>query len=382
MERKDIYISFEIGKILKKVVQEEPLTVDENAVLNSWLKKNSKNVDYYRTLSDNIYITDSIKQLYKTKSELQFHLVEEKLKQKKIKRIIRGLSIASGIIIVLNIGLLLYVRKLKSEEPEIASQVRSNEVPASKNATLTLSMGNAINLKNNDEIKIAGGVVTYGRDGSKVAGTENITSAVLKTPRGGQYQITLSDGTKVWLNANSSLEYPMKFTDRREVILKGEAYFDVHHDPEHPFIVKTDIQQVKVLGTIFNIRAYDKLQYTTLLKGSVEVKLNGSTSTKKIKPNEQAVVNDYGLSIQKVDASDFIAWKEGLISSGSITLLELSKDIELWWDIKFKFPQNFTNTDRAYLTINKNEKLATVLKVIEKTYGVKTEIHGKEVIIR
>jgi hypothetical protein len=114
----------------------------------------------------------------------------------------------------------------------------------------------------------------------------------------------------------------------------------------------------------------------------VEVKANGSTSTMKMKPNEQAIINNYSLSIQKVDALDFVAWKQGLISSGSISLFDLSKEIERWWDMDFKFSPNFKNTERAYLTISKNENLSSVLRVIEKTYGVTAEIHGKEVDIR
>ncbi len=164
--------------------------------------------------------------------------------------------------------------------------------------------------------------------------------------------------------------------------MSGEAYFEVHHDSKHPFLVKTDHQEVKVLGTRFNIRAYEDKQFTTLVQGSVEVKVNGSTSTMKMKPNEQAIIHNYSLSIQKVNALDFLAWKQGLISSGSISLLDLSKEIERWWDVDFKFSPNFKNTERAYLTISKNENLSSVLKVIEKTYGVTAEIHGKEVGIR
>ncbi|ASE62019.1 FecR family protein [Chryseobacterium indologenes] len=381
MERKDVYISFEIGRILKKIVQEEPLSVDEHIVLNSWLKEDKKNEDYFQKVKNPEYFTDSIKQLYKTQSEIQFHLVEEKLKQKKIKKIIRYISIAAGFLVVLNIGLLLYIEKSRSDNNTFTTTVTKDVPPGSNKATITFSDGKSVNLQDPDGIKVSGDGITY-TNGKLVSVVKDVSSAVLKTPRGGQYHITLSDGTKVWLNSGSSLKYPVEFSGIREVTLTGEAYFEVHHDPKHPFLVNTDIQQIKVLGTRFNIRAYEEKQYTTLVQGSVEVKANGSTSTMKMKPNEQAIINNYSLSIQKVDALDFVAWKQGLISSGSISLFDLSKEVERWWDVDFKFSPNFKNTERAYLTINRNENLSSVLRVIEKTYGVKAEIHGKEVDIR
>ena len=381
MERKDVFISFEIARILKKIVQEDPLSVDEHIVLNSWLKEDKKNENYFQRIKKAAYLTDSIKELYKTTSELQFNIVEAKLKQKKIKRIIRYISIAAGFLVVLNIGLLLYIQKSRTEKNTFSNTATNDVPPGSNKASITFSDGKSVDLQDLDGIKVSEKGFAY-TDGKLVRTLEDISSAVLKTPRGGQYHITLSDGTKVWLNSGSSLEYPVEFSGNREVKLSGEAYFEVHHDPKHPFFVRTEIQQIKVLGTRFNIRAYEDKQYTTLVQGSVEVKANGSTSTMKMKPNEQAIINNYSLSIQKVDALDFLAWKHGLISSGSISLLDLSKEIERWWDVDFKFSPNFKNTERAYLTISKKENLSSVLKVIEKTYGVTAEIHGKEVEIR
>jgi ferric-dicitrate binding protein FerR (iron transport regulator) len=381
MERKDVFISFEIGRILKKIIQVDPLSVDENNALNSWLKEDKKNEDYFQKINDPAYLSDAIKQLYKTESEIQFSIVEAKLKQRKIKRIIRYISIAAGLLVVLNIGLLLYLQKSRSEFDKFSNTATNDVPPGSNKASITFSDGKSIDLQGLDGIKVSEKGITY-TDGKLVRTLKDISSAILKTPRGGQYQITLSDGTKVWLNSGSSLEYPVAFSGNREVKMSGEAYFEVHHDSKHPFLVKTDRQEVKVLGTRFNIRAYEDKQFTTLVQGSVEVKVNGSTSTMKMKPNEQAIINNYSLSIQKVDALDFLAWKQGLISSGSISLLDLSKEIERWWDVDFKFSPNFKNTERAYLTINKNENLSSILKVIEKTYGVTAEIHGKEVGIR
>ena len=380
MERKDFYISFELSRILKKIVQEEPLTFGEHSILESWLKKDEKNKIYFENLKNENLITDSIKKLFNTDSNFQFKLVEQKIKKKRKLRLIRNVSIAAGFVLIFgtSIWYLNYNTDTDKKLPTIAA---ADILPGSNNATIKLADGKTIMLNDPNGIKVSSEGVTYS-NGNLISAAENNSSATLITPRGGQYKITLSDGTKVWLNSGSSLEYPMKFSANREVRLTGEAYFEVHHDPEHPFYVKTNIQQIKVLGTTFNIRAYDDKQYTTLLQGSVEVKANGSTTTRKMKPNEQAIINHYSLSIHKVDVSNFTAWKDGLIVSDNISLLDISKEIERWYNVDFLFPASFKNSETAFVTINKNEKLSSVLKVIEKTYNVKTEIHGKEVTVR
>src|SRR5690606_6796401 len=142
----------------------------------------------------------------------------------------------------------------------------------------------------------------------------------ITTPRGGQYQVVLPDGTKVWLNAESSLRYPTLFSKtERRVELQGEGYFEVAKNEKAPFIVKTDEQFVKVLGTHFNINSYQKHRRTetTLLEGSVEVSssagYSGRTVSRILKPGEQAVVRPKrGIEVSAVQATNAIAWKKGL----------------------------------------------------------------------
>lgn len=382
MENEDLNINFEIGRILAKVVQKSPLTVEEHSILNHWLKKDVKNRAYFNNLNNEDSLSDSLKEYYSTDTNFQFKLIEGKIKKKRKIKVFRSVSIAAGIIMFLGAGVWL-INLDKPDSDKIVSKMAQKDIlPGSEKAILTLSSGKVIELDGGDGIRISSTGLFYNNKGV-VDQAENVSSAVLKTPRGGQFQIILEDGTKVWLNANSSLEYPIKFTDKeRKVRLTGEGFFEVHHDTKHPFIVSTQSQQVKVLGTTFNIRAYEDKQFTTLIKGSIQVKITGTDQSKKIKPNEQAIISQNGLTVQNVDASDYITWKDGLISSTSISLIDISKEIERWYNVDFVFPHNFKNTETAFISINKNEKLSTVLKVIEKTYGVKTEIQGKEVIIK
>ncbi|MNI30585.1 hypothetical protein D3C73_844370 [compost metagenome] len=142
------------------------------------------------------------------------------------------------------------------------------------------------------------------------------------------------------------------------------------------------MQQIKVLGTAFNLRAYSEVQFTTLIRGSVSVTLNHAGSPEVLKPGEQAIVQDHIILKQKTDVNDYVGWKDGNIIGSSVSLEVIGSDIENWYDVDFIYPRNFKNCEKAHININKNEKLSSVLKAIENTYGVKTEIRGKEVFIK
>lgn len=382
MERQDIFSSFEMSRILKKVIQQNALTISERLTLDTWLQKDEKNRNFFESLQNEENLAESIKEQFKTNTHLQYKLVEKKIRQKKKLKILRLAGMAATFVLAFGTGIWFYSNNTHNTDQHINVAVEGDILPGSNKAKIKLSSGQSIDLNEHEGIHITDSGFMYD-DGTSIGKTGHAESATLITPRGGQYQITLSDGTKVWLNANSSLQYPLAFNGKhREVQLKGEGYFEVAHNAKLPFIVKTDQQQIKVLGTAFNVRAYSEKQYTTLLRGSVSVNLKGSTSTRMLKPGEQAIVQDYSLSVGKIDVTDFVAWKDGIIAGTSVSLKEIVSEIERWYDVDFKYTANFTNSERAYININKNEKLSSVLKALENTYGVKAEIRGKEVIIK
>src|SRR5690606_25233336 len=215
--------------------------------------------------------------------------------------------------------------------------------PGGNQATLILTNGEEIELDNaRHGIIVEDGQITYD-DGNRLAYTDHTASDShykIRTPRGGQYQVTLPDGTKVWLNSLSDLEYPARFTDStREVVLNGEAFFEVARDEKHPFIVKTKEMDVQVLGTSFNIMSYDDEPFitTTVATGIVRVTRSGSTQLSPA--NTHAVINKQKDSFEMADASveQPIAWKNGYFQFDGADIYAIMRQRSRWYDIEVRF---------------------------------------------
>lgn len=202
----------------------------------------------------------------------------------------------------------------------------------------------------------------------------------IRTPRGGQFQLLLPDGTKVWLNASSSIRYPLRFSPHeRRVELIGEAYFEVEKQSARtrPFIVQTSGQEVYVLGTHFNVNAYENEPSirTTLLEGKVKVLAKGSTSVVLLKPNEQSSLQEHNhkLQVNQVDPREFVAWKEGDFLFNNTDLKTIMRQLERWYNVQVidldRFPNNTYNGKMA-----RSVKLSKVLQILELTSNLKFKI--------
>ena len=315
------------------------VTEDEKALVESWYLN-------YTQKTANPQISDL--ELEVNQHKILDHIMAEIEPKHKISYW-RYISIAAAVLIVIFAGTLL----LKENRPNIAVATsaikrRGNHLPPGGNrAMLILSNGTSINLsgiKNGTLAsekgvvinKNADGRITYGHDKGNSA-SANVFNTVL-TPKGGQYQLVLSDGTKVWLNSASSLKYPVNFTAaKREVELSGEAYFEVAHNQRKPFLVISNGQTVQVLGTHFNINAYQDEQATktTLLQGSVKVLTNGVSS--KIKPGEQAMLKNGKLIVSEVDLDEAIAWKKGFFYFKDDNIKTVMRQLSRWYDVEIKY---------------------------------------------
>src|SRR5690606_16707760 len=236
-------------------------------------------------------------------------------------------AVAALLLITLTIGILFYNDNGFSEQNLVQQDFPLDIKPGGNKATLTLADGSVISLSETNAGKIAeqqGIVITKTDDGqilytvdTKGEGSSEaeIVFNTIATPRGGQFQVILPDGTKVWLNAESSLKYPTVFSSKeRKVELLGEGYFEVAKNENSPFIVITEDQAVTVLGTHFNINSYTKYNTeTTLVEGSVKVSSVSASSVSKIlKPGEQSVLNSQNkFNIKRVNLENAIAWKNG-----------------------------------------------------------------------
>lgn len=257
--------------------------------------------------------------------------------------------------------------------------------PGENRAKLTLGNGKIIDLSNQKSGMVIGKELTYDDHTTVTTAPEEAllnTMLIASTPRGGTYKFILPDGTEVWLNADTKLSFPYRFaSNRREVLLEGEAYFEVAKDNAKPFIVKTAKQQVSVLGTHFNIKEYnDEAEVkTTLLEGSVKVTPNGGQG-KILSQGQQATITAQKFEVRPTDINSVIAWKNGDFLFSGQNIEEVMRTISRWYDVQIEYrvkPKNIHLEGE----VSRTKKLSAILKVLEKTSDNKFIISDKKVIV-
>lgn len=280
--------------------------------------------------------------------------------------------------------------------PEIAGSMPSDVVPGGNHAILTLADGRQINLSNTQSGIVVGQEhILYEEDAEELVGLK-VDEAVpleLSVPGGSTYQITLADGTKVWLNAHSKLKYPSRFgNDERVVELEGEGYFSVTkgESGSWPFRVRVAGQVVEVLGTEFNMSAYpEEPEKTTLVEGSVRVAPTvpptagraGPPSPTTIKPGEQAIVSGSTLDVVTVDVRKYTAWKDGLFYFKHTPFDELIREIARWYDVKVVY-EGAVPKETISGKMRRGLSLMTVLGLLDTSTKARIHLEDRTLIIR
>lgn len=308
-----------------------------------------------------------------------------------------GLRYAAAILFFILAGVFYFgeLSKSSNQSQETGDAVHLNDdiEPGRNKAILTLSNGASVMLSdsldnslirqgNTKIIRQGSGVLTYRKEGAQLGMA--IPYNTLTTPRGGQYGITFSDGTKVWLNSGSSIRYPTSFTgDTREVEITGECYFEVARDASMPFVVNAGNVAVNVLGTHFDIMSYqdDSLVKTTLLEGSVRVTELSTRQSQLVNPGQQVEVGRNGTLrlVTGVDLEKAVAWKNGLFVFNNDDIHAVMQELARWYDvdviIKGNISQHFSGS------IHRNVKMSKVFEVLQETGGIHFEIDHKKVIV-
>ncbi|MGN5954162.1 FecR family protein [Sphingobacterium lactis] len=348
---------------------------------------------------------DSLKESlsqYILHSDEEFLLLEDKLinqlhsdtktviplKPKVSRRMwVNWISIASSIIIFVFAG--LYLFKNDRNSTQHAETLNDSIIPGSNQAVLTFENGNAIELVDESSGIKVGKEIVY-EDGTELAlgnSKDMINQRMrLSIPKGGQYSIVLSDGSKVWLNAESSLSYPSNFSGKtREVELIGEGYFEVTANKDRPFIVHTSNEKVQVLGTEFNVESYvDNLSSSiTLNNGSVEVSTNHAGSkTMLLKPNQQAKISGNNIKLLQVNAEEFSSWKNGEFMFNNENLDLVMKKLSRWYNFNYSISNSLKGI-KVWGSISRNEAFEKVLDIIKTTdKRILIKIEGREVILK
>lgn len=275
----------------------------------------------------------------------------------------------------------IFINNRSANLPEAwGSKGKTDITPGINKAILTIGNDKPIDLATNKSGITVSNSITY-TDGEKIADAGEILQ--LKTPRGGQYQAVLPDGTKVWLNAASSIKFPSKFTgNERSVEIDGEVYLEVSKNSNHPFFVHTNRTTIEVLGTSFNVNAYadEESDKTTLIDGSVKVKSDKEGVI--LKPGQQAIINNQvnqRLVVQTTDVDKVMAWKNGFFNFTGADLLTVMHQLERWYDIQVKYEgeiPKFSFRGR----LDRNVNLSEVLDILDKM-GVKFKVEGRTLTV-
>lgn len=270
-----------------------------------------------------------------------------------------------------------HVSKWKGEALAKAEQARQSQIKAgTTKAMLMLSDGRMIRLGSN--IKMNKAAVR------RALGNSYKGTIVLETPRGGEYSITMTDGTEVCLNAGSRIEYPAVFDGKeRRVKTTGEAYFKVAHDADHPFIVETEGQEVKVLGTEFNINAYseDKV-VTTLIRGSIALKPMGSKGGElTLKPGDQAEYDKHNgtATLHPANTDVVSSWTRGKFVFEDQTLGQIMESLSRWYDFRYHFSNPQLASTVFMGSVPRYGNFQNVLHILEMSGGIKFRVQGKTV---
>lgn len=255
-------------------------------------------------------------------------------------------------------------------------QYTTDIAPGRNKATLMLEDGQVISLSENQKsVVVKAGQLAYA-DGTAVSAAVS-RIAVVSTPRGGTYQVSLADGTKVWLNAESTLKFPSSFTgaDQRKVVLKGEAYFEVTKNKKQPFVVSSEKQEVQVLGTHFNVSAYadEENIKTTLLEGSVRV--NQTT----LIPGEQSVLNNGRIQVRKVDPEDAIDWKNGEFVCKNEPLNQIMQKIARWYDLTVVYAHPELKNITFSGSLSRYDHVSGVLNALEQAGTIRFKLSGRQI---
>ena len=302
---------------------------------------------------------------------------------------------AAAAVILLIAGASVYRilnKKIDIQSKPVAVNEKHPIVPGGNKAVLTRSDGTTIVLdslqngtvlqKGSTKISKQGGLLTYNVSVS-LNQNEAVVYNTLSTPRGGQYQVVLSDGTKVWLNATSSLHFPSAFRGNQRVVeLTGEAYFEVAKNKEKPFLVKVGDMQVKVLGTHFNINAYadEGAIKTSLLEGSVNITKAAVSGI--LKPGEQAILKNEAdkVEIRKANMDEVMAWKNGLFQFDDADITTIMREIGRWYDVEIEYSGKVPQRQFEG-KISRDAQLSDVLRILELS-DVKFSIVGNKIIVQ
>jgi transmembrane sensor len=362
----------------------QTLTEEEKGELDEWILASDENMILFEKMTDEKNVAQATEWFKKMNVEGDLQKTKRKIEAGKPVRFWQY-AVAAAVVTMIIIGIYFYQDSgNKNDKPSIAVQTQ-DIMPGSDKATLTLDNGKIIELGSDgadttidDQVKILrkDGQLIY----SSTTPANEIVYHTLSIPRKGQYKLLLPDGSKVWLNSESSIRYPVSFPDKeRKVFVTGETFFEVAKDKSRPFRVEKDDITVEALGTQFNVNAYANERYVvaTLVEGSVLISKGAIENI--LKPGQQAQLNGNNFQIVNSETADVIAWKNNQFKFRDTPIDVIMRQIERWYDADVVYQDNLNLHMNA--TIERDVPVSKLLHILEQTNQVHFKIEEKKIIV-
>ena len=388
MDKEAYHLAYLIAGYIRKT-----LTDPEAQELDDWVNASDQNMQLFEDLTDERNIEANLNWMDKVQTEHTYKQLQDSgafAKRARMKTRVVWLAAASVILIAGTFFIYQFTTYNKPVNQPIATFDSTMLQPGGDRAILTLSDGSVIDLatvKNGTIQDGDGSHVSKPVDGELVYDQDSLAFTrsylhTLSTPVGGQYQVRLPDGTKVWLNAASTLKYPAQFnSNERRVELNGEAFFEVAKNEKQPFrVMLNDSALITVLGTHFNVMSYqnENAKEITLVEGRVSVKKDNRTE--ELNPGMQAQITGKNIStINGVDTEEVTGWKKGLFVFHDASIESIMRQVERWYDAKVVYQGEIKQQFNA--TIPRNEPLSKLLHLLDLNGYVKFKIENKTIYV-
>ena len=369
-----------IEDIIFRYSNKKELTEKERQFLEGWLAEpgNRKRYQEWKRLEAAVYANGKSK-------EVDVYAAWERLRKDIARKryILRTLPWAAAIALLIGCGALFLLQRGQQPTAPVAQQIQED---LTGKIVLTLSDGRQVALsdslgslqeQNGTTIENGNQSLDYNPTDSTIAMVYN----TIRIPRGAEYKLVLADGSQVWLNAESTITYPVAFQgETREVRLQGEAYFEIAKNKNQPFIVHTTQFDVQVTGTQFNVRAYPgEMESATLAEGGIQLEKGGKTYT--LKPGQQAYLEEEEVQVRKVNLESAIAWRYNAFSFEETPLEEIMNELARWYNIHVFYLNPKVKELHFTAWFRRNCTLQEVIDILEKTGKINIELKGKTITV-
>ena len=378
----------EVSRLIVKYLQ-GCISPEEKVMLDKWLEESSENREIYHRVQGRVNREERQRIIRKLNKRAAWERVDRNTKKYRHPILRRCMKYAATIVLPLfMVGVGFYLIRDKEEIHPVAEMVKIS--PGVTKAELVLADGHKVVLGTEtiDSLVSEEGVNIV-KDGNGVSYLGNkeegdLAYNIMRVPRGGEFKVRLQDGTLVYMNSETELKYPVRFVGKeRRVYLSGEAYFEVQRDTTKPFIVVMNGNEVRVLGTEFNVRSYEdeKCQFTTLVAGKVLLTTHDHRCIELL-PNEQGIVDPQGdIRKEQVDVALYTAWKDGNFVFRKQSLEHIMEIVERWYDLKVTFEDEWCKHVSFSGNVERYDDFSKLAEMLEATGSVKFRIKNNEIYV-